>query len=379
METINIINNLDYKIIMKNMLITNQYKLIVRCHEIYEFGYLSNKNLTIEEIKEFINSQKFINWDLFIDLINLDFQIYKPNTKIKLDSLEYLVSIKSTNLIKFLLDIDLNNLNSFNNLINWDKYNKNIFLQIFKNFYNNDIIINKTIDLIIKNNYEFIFNKKHKLLNKSTLFYAISKCSELVVIRLFYLKLIDVNWEDNYSNNLIHWACKRNFNDLLNLLINKNSNIDLDKVNKGNRTALHIACIKNNIYLVKILVSKNVNLEIRDNNSNYPLNYAIKYCNTEIVKLLLEQNLNEISENPEILYQMIEYQNESMVKHLIDCNIISFDNTNFVWTLLLFANKKYYYQMYSYCSKKILSFFYFCINDFITTYDGHIIDDTYFD
>ena len=37
METINIINNLDYKIIMKNMLITNQYKLIRRCHEIFEF------------------------------------------------------------------------------------------------------------------------------------------------------------------------------------------------------------------------------------------------------------------------------------------------------------------------------------------------------
>ena len=62
METINIINNFDSKIIMENMLITNQSKLLDLIIEIFEFGDLSNKDIILDKqiVSEYLNKQKFI-------------------------------------------------------------------------------------------------------------------------------------------------------------------------------------------------------------------------------------------------------------------------------------------------------------------------------
>jgi len=372
MKSINIINNSDQKNIFHNMLITNQYKLLNLYINIFEFGYLNIKKIPIVDIKDYLYMQHFINLELFIYLINLELKFYNPNTKTKMNSLEYLIKTKSYKLIEFILDLESE---YKSNLINWKKYysDKNILEYMFKKLYQNDIVINKIIDLIINLNYSNNIFKNNDSNKKSSIFYIVSKCSESIIIRLLELNLIKIFWIDNNSNNLIHWACKRNLINLFNWLINENRNIDiniyLNSLNSENRTPLHLACINNNINFVKIMIDKKVKLELKDNYYNYSLNYAIKYGNSELVKLLLEQDFDLINIKSNIFYQMIQYQNENMIKYFIDNNYIDINKTNLIWTLLLYGSKKYYSEMYSYGNKKIKILIQNFINDLCNSYD----------
>ena len=63
METINIINNCNQKIIIENMLIINQYKLLNLCKNIFESEYIKQNNLSNKEIKNFLDEKKFINFE----------------------------------------------------------------------------------------------------------------------------------------------------------------------------------------------------------------------------------------------------------------------------------------------------------------------------
>lgn len=356
MDTINIINNLDQKIIIHNILITNQYKLIEMCKIFFEQKNIFNENTTINEVKEYIDEQKFINWEMFIDLINLDFKIYKPNTKIKLNTLEYLIETKSGKLINFLLSMDLN---SKENTINWITENNNIFLLIFKNFHSDNNIINKTIDLIKKNNWEKIFEENFKIYSKTIISYAITKCSENVLIRMLDLNIIPIDWKDSYSNNIIHWACKRNFCKLFNHILENESDTDLiHKHNKGKRTPLHLACIKNNFDLTKLLEENNVKLNI-DSNDKTHINYAVKYGDEKLVLYLLnihmELDFNIYFDINQLFYQIIKYQNENVLNYFMKNNFINIKETNFIWTILLFSYKGNYLQMLSYGKKKIIT------------------------
>lgn len=370
METVSIINNFDQKIIMENILITNQYKLTSECKKIFEQGTLNKENLSIEEAKKYLDKQKFINWDLFINLINLDFKFYKPNTYKKLNTLEYLIETKSINLINFLLNMDLN---TELNLINWNT--DNIFLLIFKNFYSNDNIINKTIELIIKNKWETIFNEELYLSNNLLLSSIVSKCSETVIIKMLELKLIQINWEDKYSNNLIHFACKRNMTNLFNWVMEKHSDSYIFyKQNKGGRTPVHLACIKNNLGLTKLLEEKNSTLNM-DINSKYHIDYAVKYGDKDLVLYLLNQyGQSDFNFTSEQFYEIIKYQDGEVVEYFLNSKFINIRNTNLLWTLCLCGYKKIYSQMYLYGRQKIFT----SIIDFLTApsryYDGRHID-----
>lgn len=373
METINIINNLDSNIITENILITNQYKLIQSCIKIFQYGYLAKDNLTVEEAKEFINKQKFINWNMFIDLINLDFKIYKPNTKIKLDTLEYLIETKTTNLVEFLLNMDLN---LEQNIINWVS-NNNIFLLIFKNFYSNDIIISKTIDLIKKYKWENEFELGNKIYSKTILSYAISKCSENIIIKMLEQNLIPIDWNDTYSNNIIHWTCKRNMCQLFNYILEKKTTTNLlNQQNKGGRTPIHIACIKNNFYLTKSLEKANIKM-IADSDNKTHINYAIKYGNEELVMYLLNLYAETDLHLGTLFYDIIQYQNEKVVEYFIDNNFVDIEETNFIWTLWTFGYTGNYSQMLKYGQKKIIITLFDYFNNLYKYYDGKYIGDIY--
>lgn len=355
METINIINNCDLKILMENLLITNQSKLLDSIIKIFELGNLSNKEFILNEenVKKYLNKQKFINWELFINLINLDFTFNSYKTKF--NSLSYIVKCKSYRLIEFLLDLTLKNyeMGIIEQQIDWYY----IFVDIIKKMYSNNKIINKLIDLVlVDGRYKELLNKK--IYNdKTTLFYLVSKCSESIILRLIETKLITLDWEDDYSNSLVHWACKRNLIKLFELVDDNNFNIDMDKKNKGGKTPLHLACIKNNILLVKLLINNKVDIEHIDLESNAPINYAIKYGNSELVKLLLDENIyfdDNCCAN-EIFYQIIKYQSEEIIKYFFDRNLIDINKTSWIWTTLLFGTRSMYSQIMEYCKKKTLS------------------------
>lgn len=381
---INIINNFDQKILMENMLITNQYKLLNMCKSIFESESYKEKKLSVEETKDFIDRQDFINWKLFIKLINLQSEFVDPynKTKSNSNSMEYLIRTNSHELLEFLLDPELNSNKNLVNFVNWEKQftNTTNLVLMFKFFCQNDNVINQIIDLAIKNNYTDLFKKQNKN-NKSSLDLVITKCSESVILRLLELNLIQTNWLDSYSNSLVHWACKRNLNKLFGWFVDEDNkhSISFDQQNNGGRTPLHIACINNNIDFVKILLDNNVRFELKDNESNYPLNYAIKYGSAELIKLLSDQYLNIMLANSDIFYQIIWHHDENTVKYFIDNNIFNMDGTSLVWTTLLCVYKKYYRQMYSYGSKKILAMLYNIIYEYHNTYNGHYIGDMFYE
>jgi len=377
MDTINIVNNYDQKIITQNILITNQYKLIARCKNFFKSGYLAKENLSVDEVVEFMNKQKYINWDLFIDLINLDFETYCQGSKTKLNTLEYLVSTKSTRLIEFLLNMDLN---SEQNTINWISGDKNIFLLVFKNFYSNDTIINNTIDLMVKNNWVYLFNNSKTGLKNSILFYLVLKCSETICLKMLEHGLIQIDWKDNYSNNLIHWSCKRNYIKLFDWINTTHPDNQLfDAKNKGGRTPVHIACIKNNLYLTKLLEEKNIKLTI-DSDSKTHIHYGIKYGDKDLVLYLLKKYIeSDFYFEPELFYDVITYQDEEVVDYFISNTNLNINDTNLFWTLGLCGIKKYYSIMYSYAKKKTSNILYNFIYELSYSYDGHRMNDYFED
>lgn len=381
METINIVNNFDLKIIMENMLITNQSKLLELIINEFEFGYLSNKDLVLDKqnVSEHLNKKKFINWNLFLNLINLNTTCYSQKTKLKTNSLNYIISSKSTRLIEFLLDLTLKNYSSGETKlveeeqINWS----GVFVNIIRQMYANDTIINKLIDLVlVDNQYRDLLNEKiHK--DKTTLFYLVSKCSETIILRLVETNLIQWNWEDDYANGLVHWACKRNLTQLLDLVIK--NNLNLDKTNKGGKTPLHLACIKNNIGIVKLLIDNKVDMEIIDLESNAPINYAVKYGKSELVKLLLDQDISLGLNSGDIFYQIIKYQNRELVSYFIDTNLVDINKTNWIWTTILFGTKSMYSQFFQYSSKKIHTTIVDYIINMHKYYNGRYIGDIFDD
>ena len=94
-------------------------------------------------------------------------------------------------------------------------------------------------------------------------------------------------------------------------------------------------------------------MEYRDNNYKFPINYAIEFGNSQLVKLMLEQDLYLLKLNSvEIFYSIIEYQNEDTLNYFISSDLIDIKETNFVkTTLLLFGSKKNSSNVYEYTSK----------------------------
>ena len=270
-------------------------------------------------------------------------------------------------------------LNSEQNTINWISGDKNIFLLIFKNFYSNDTIINDTINLMIKNNWIHLFNNST---NKSILFYLVSKCSETICLKMLEHKLIDIDWKDNYSNNLIHWACKRNYIKLFDMINTTHPDNQLfNAKNKGGRTPVHIACIKNNLILTKLLDEKNIKLTV-DYDSNYKthIHYGIKYGSKDLVLYLLKKYVeSDFNYGSELFYDIITYQDEEVVDYFISNTNLNINETNLFWTLALCVSKKYYSTMYSYGKKKTSNIIYKFIHELSYSYDGHIVDDLYDD
>lgn len=368
MDTINIINNFDLKILMENILIINQSKLLDLIIEIFESGYLSDKKLNEEIVSEYFDKQKFIDWNLFLNLINLNTTSYSHKTKSKINPLSYIVKAKSIRLVEFLLDLTLKN---YEIEINWS----GVFVDIIKQMYMSDSIINKLIDLsLIDNKYKELLNKQIYG-NKTTLFYIVSKCSESIILRLVETNLIHWDWVDDYSNGLVHWACKRNLTQLFDSTIK--NNLDLDKTNKGGKTPLHLACIKNNIGIVKLLIKENVSLEIIDLQSNSPINYAIKYGNSELVKLLLYQDINLDFNDSEIFYQLIKYQNEEIIEDFINSNLFDINKTSWIWTTLMLGNNFLFSQIIIYSKKKLFSLIINYFTNMHKYYDGHYIGDMF--
>ena len=372
MDTINIINNFDQNILMENILILNQKKLLDMMISLFEQIKL-DEGLSQVQIIEHINAQKFINWELFVNLINLDtlFDSGRFNTK----SLFYLVDKKSIGLLEFLLSLETGQIHWENQIF----YRKsNIFHRIFYLLNDQD----KLISHILDSNISVIKNllTQQDSSNKTPIDYILTRCSETVILEYLRNQFINLDWVDNLlSTNLIHITTSRNFPDLLSYLIEKQ--VRLENLDKYGLRPIHIACSNNNLQIVKLLVENNVDLNCMDNFLKTPIDYAITHGNFELIKYLISSGalLNLIYEDADTFENVLDNQDSLTIDYFLSNNIIDFEQTNFPWIISKLLFKQNFKQAFKYSTIKIGILIKQSIDDASKYYiDGHYMGDEYY-
>ena len=210
--------------------------------------------------------------------------------------------------------------------------------------------------------------------NHTALYWIVSKCSEYIIIEAISLKILDFNWMDRNSNQLIHWACKRNLINLFDyLLVN---NIELEKDNKQLRRPIHLACIKNNYPMVKSLVECGVDLEQSDTDSNKPIDYAIKYGTYDMVQLFLDK---QVDIGDDIIYGVVKYQDAQTINWFLENDPIDITKSSFVWVVGKLMFRNLYKETLSYSVIRINKWIKNYIEDFSKNIyiQGRCFDDSF--
>jgi len=105
---------------------------------------------------------------------------------------------------------------------------------------------------------------------------------------------INLNQKDDNNYNLLLYAIKYNRPDIVKLLLEKKSSIDI--VDFYNRSILYEAIISNYYEIIELILNYAANgvglsiIDIKDNAGQIPLHYAIKNNKIEIIELLLKNN-----------------------------------------------------------------------------------------
>lgn len=223
MDTINIIDNFDQNILMENILISNQKNLLDLVIMVFDKDFATksvDNELTIEYVKKYFNTLNFINWELFIRLLNLKTSFecsirYSKQDILKYSSLMYLILMigakhlkHSTKLIEFLLKLP-------KGMIDWEiktyrtGFNALHTLLYFEKIYSNKSLVNQ----ILESN---LFDKKmwDELLNYDDLVIQdisnqitpidrlIDRCSDELVIRAIDLGIINLDTNNSERNYL---------------------------------------------------------------------------------------------------------------------------------------------------------------------------------
>lgn len=203
MDTISIINNLDQNVLMENLLILNQKKLLDLVIKVFEEDFKEKifEDLSIDYVKEYFRELNFINWELFIRLLNLKstFICEQRNSRetqiCDYCSLMYLIrkgvgEKKSTKLIEILLELP-------KGTINWDaksiETNSNVLMMMIfhvSGFYKNLKIINKIIESDL---FDLKIWEEKNIYNRNAIDYLIYSQPEEIIIKFIELKKIKLN------------------------------------------------------------------------------------------------------------------------------------------------------------------------------------------
>jgi ankyrin repeat protein/L-ascorbate metabolism protein UlaG (beta-lactamase superfamily) len=97
-----------------------------------------------------------------------------------------------------------------------------------------------------------------------------------------------LNIQNNRGQTALILACQNMNLVKVNLLIN--TGCDISKQDKTGQNALHIAAIKGNPELVRLLISKGINLNAKDKDKFTPLDYAMRYAQTDVIEILRSYN-----------------------------------------------------------------------------------------
>lgn len=376
METINIINNLEQSILLENILILNQKKLLDLILDMFEndFGLIPSisENLTIDKLSEYFNNLSFINWNLFIKLINLKTPLksYSKFGDEQHVSLIYILNKiishenYSTNLIEILLNLP-------KGMIDWNvknKTTKNNTLMILlgnKKFKKNTNIIK----YILESN---LFDESmwyEKNIKEENAINFILNYPEEMILKAFELNKFDFNYDlIIYKNGLkknfrpINFFIEKQYLTIVKKLFSSDL-IDLkynyDKRNT-NKEIFHIIntsiCWSNNLEIFKLAIEYglnfinpyNKNIETEFNNWSM-WNASIDFIKKEEIILFLLKN-NAIELNNKLLTNVISNNWVNILKIYFDSNFLKsndldiLEEFNILWTTsILFYNKHYEY------------------------------------
>lgn len=131
----------------------------------------------------------------------------------------------------------------------------------------------------------------------------------------------DINVSDDNGWNPLIWAAYLGKNDIINLLITKNSSSEyINSKSKSNFTPLMAAvcCEKNSKETVELLLNKNANLDLKDDLGMSALIYAVSCNNSEVVDFLIKKgasiNIKDNNGNNALMFYLDNLKDNNLTE-----------------------------------------------------------------
>jgi ankyrin repeat protein len=265
--------------------------------------FIYNNIFMIDDLPHYIDTGNVLldDYNYFNNIMMHMLTISKEYPQIKSLDIDNILISHITENIKY-SDIELFNL--MNN-VNSQKIIENIILKFTDN--------------------NFLDENKNNLL-----YFAINKNLSIDVIKKIIEKNININNINNDLDTVLSFAIKnKKSDDLIKLLINNNSNINY--IDNNVESIYHL--LLNNGYnsIIELIIDKILYFNIKDLNNNNELQYGIikKLPSDILMKLIDKVNINNINKDGyNSLHLAIQYHYIDIIKKLLEKNIDI--NTNIV-------------------------------------------------
>jgi len=262
---------------LKNILILFLDIIFEQCND-GMYNYITKNKEFIQFNKELENDNKYSI--IFNFLIKSIFN--KKNKELK--NIFHLIS---DNKSYDCLEILLNNKNIIKNIINKELFNSNILLYNIKNY-------NIGFSCIILNNITKYNNISEKNLINNVLVEVIKYSNIKLFVYLINNKdyNIDLNFKDNYNNNLIHLLFNKNYNivktSLILKLLNKHNCQLMYQENIFGFTPFNNICYLDNVELLKNIFTLDITYNEYDERGLNFIHYSIINNSKNIFNYLLK-------------------------------------------------------------------------------------------
>jgi ankyrin repeat protein len=99
-----------------------------------------------------------------------------------------------------------------------------------------------------------------------------------------------IDMRKNKNKVLSSETIKAIYSDDIALLTDYLSTVNIDNIDRDNRSLIFHAILAGNVTIAKLCISKNAQINIQDKIGWYPLHYAAQNYQVEIAKLLIENS-----------------------------------------------------------------------------------------
>lgn len=184
--------------------------------------------------------------------------------------------------------------------------------------YNAFINMTKYIDHTIKTNL------------KSSLIHILADCGNYNTFKCMMDKYdLDINTKNEKGMTPLHFALTIACPKISEMIINRGG--DVNCANNKGKYPIHYALQYQYKYphLIKLLFTKIDNFEIPYKN-NFPIHYAAKWCDVEIIRLLIDKNVDlEVkgNDNEKPIHLVCEHNNnDDLIKYMIDVKHVDIES-----------------------------------------------------